>query len=335
MHLVDFHTFYTILEGSYIRNHGPGQDASANLEYKYVKKTTNIFTLLSSASSASSAKLSSRQPLLPSKHCLFFQALKMKFFTLASTLLLAGGAIAAPGTAIRAERHRRRVASHTGNPMIKSDGPAGIAATNDSHVQYSSNWAGAVLIGTGYKSVTATFKVPTPSTAGSGSAWVGIDGDTCSSAILQTGVDWTKSGSSVTYDAWYEWYPDYAYDFTGITISGGNTIKVTVTASSLTTGTAVIQNVSTGKSVTHTFNGGVDGDLCEYNAEWIVEDYEQGGSLVKFANFGTVDFTGCSAVDSAGTVGTTGATIIDIEQNGKILTDCSIPSSSEVLCKYV
>lgn len=42
------------------------------------------------------------------------------------------------------------------------------------------------------------------------SAWVGIDGDTASNSILQTGVDFYVEGSSVGYDAWYEWYPDYA-----------------------------------------------------------------------------------------------------------------------------
>ncbi|KUJ12839.1 uncharacterized protein LY89DRAFT_195318 [Mollisia scopiformis] len=259
----------------------------------------------------------------------------MKFFTLASTMLLASGAIAAPGTARRAERHRKRVANRSGNPMIKSNGAAAVAAANISNVEYSENWAGAVLIGTGYKSVTGTFTVPTPSTTGSGSAWVGIDGDTCDTAILQTGIDWTKSGSSITYDAWYEWYPDYAYDFSGISIAAGNTITVTVTATSDTAGTAVIENVSTGTTVTHTFTGGEDGDLCEYNAEWIVEDYEEGDSLVTFADFGTVEFTDCSATDGSGTVGTTGATIIDIEQNNKVLTSCSVPSSSEVLCTYV
>jgi len=260
----------------------------------------------------------------------------MKFLTLASTALLAGSAIAAPGTAIRAERHRKRAANRSGNPMIKSDGPAGVAATNISNVDYSTNWAGAVLIGTGYTSVTGTFTVPTPSTTGSGSAWVGIDGDTCDTAILQTGIDWTKSGSSITYDAWYEWYPDYAYDFSGITISAGNSIKVTVTATSKTAGSAVIENITTGKTVTHTFTGGVDGDLCEYNAEWIVEDYEENGALVTFADFGSVEFTSASAVKSGTTVGTTGATIIDMEtSSGKVLTDCSVPSSSEVLCTYV
>jgi len=261
----------------------------------------------------------------------------MKLLALTSTLLLAGSAVAAPGTALRQERNRKRAAgTRHGNPMIKSDGPAAVGATNISNVEYSSNWAGAILIGTGYKSVTGTFTVPTPTTAGSGSAWVGIDGDTCDTAILQTGIDWTKSGSSITYDAWYEWYPDYAYDFSGISMSAGDSITVTVTATSKTGGKATIKNVSTGTTVTHTFSGeGSEGDLCEYNAEWIVEDFEEGSSLVSFADFGTVEFTGASATDGSGTVGTTGATIIDIEQNSKVLTSCSVPSSSEVLCTYV
>jgi hypothetical protein len=116
----------------------------------------------------------------------------MKFATVASALLLAGSAVAAPGTARRAERHRQRAAGgRKGNPINRVEAASG---TNITNVEYSSNWAGAILIGTGYKSVTGTFTVPTPSTAGSGSAWVGIDGDTCSTAILQTGIDWTKSG---------------------------------------------------------------------------------------------------------------------------------------------
>ena len=73
------------------------------------------------------------------------------------------------------------------------------------------------VIGQGtYKSVTATFTVPTPKepSGGSGShsasAWVGIDGDTCPTAILQTGVDFHVDGDKVSYDgqspllpAWY------------------------------------------------------------------------------------------------------------------------------------
>lgn len=51
------------------------------------------------------------------------------------------------------------------------------------------------------------------------------DGDECESAILQTGLDFTVSNGEVSYDSWYEWYPDYAYDFSGITFSAGDSGK--------------------------------------------------------------------------------------------------------------
>ena len=105
-------------------------------------------------------------------------------------------------------------------------------------------------------------------------------------------------------------------------------------ATSDTTGTATIENVSTDESVTHTFSGGVDGDLCEYNAEWIVEDFEEGNSLVPFANFGTVTFSDAEATDGSSTVGPSDATIIDIEQNNKVLTSVTV-SSSSVTVEYV
>jgi hypothetical protein len=140
----------------------------------------------------------------------------MKFSTVASALLCAGSALAAPGTAKRAERHRARQAgrkSNLMNPVGEADQL--VAGTNESHVSYSTNWAGAVLIGTDYTEVTGTFTVPTPkvptgkaaSKDWSASAWVGIDGDTCATAILQTGIDFSIQSGEVSFDAWYEWYP--------------------------------------------------------------------------------------------------------------------------------
>ncbi|KUL85900.1 hypothetical protein ZTR_06400 [Talaromyces verruculosus] len=256
-----------------------------------------------------------------------------------STLLLAGLAIAAPLT----EKSLARRAARRSNPayLPNAFGVEQLNITGTKHVEYSSNWAGAVLIGTGYSAVTAEFTVPKPSIPSGGSsstqycasAWVGLDGDTCDTSILQTGVDFCIQGSSVSYDAWYEWYPDYAYDFTGITISAGNVIKITVTATSTSSGSAVVENVTTGKTVTHTFSGESD-KLCEYNAEWIVEDFEEGSSLVPFANFGTVTFTGAEATKSGSTVDTSGATIIDIEQGSSVLTSVSA-SGSTVTVKYV
>ncbi|KAI1502106.1 putative aspergillopepsin [Biscogniauxia marginata] len=268
----------------------------------------------------------------------------MKFTAVASALLCANVALAAPGTAARRQRAAQRIAQRDGlsrssGTLQPAEGEAALTSTNETaHVEYSSNWAGAVLIGTGYTTVTGSIVVPTPktpsggssSTTYSGSAWVGIDGDTCSTAILQTGVDFSVRGSSVSFDAWYEWYPDYAYDFSGISISAGDTVTFTVTASSKGAGKAVIENESTGQTVTHSFSGESD-QLCEYNAEWIVEDYSSGGSLVSFADFGTVTFTGASV---NGGTGVSGATIIDLKQNNKVLTSCSTSGSSTVTCDY-
>ncbi|KAL1965257.1 hypothetical protein VTN77DRAFT_5859 [Rasamsonia byssochlamydoides] len=267
----------------------------------------------------------------------------MKFSTIASTLLLSSLAVAAPLTeqrrAAKLARAEKRAAARHSNPPFKPGTNEKLELTKN--VEYSSNWAGAVLVGTGYTSVTAQFVVPTPSAPSGGnsgtqycaSAWVGLDGDTCDTAILQTGVDFCVQDGEVSYDAWYEWYPDYAYDFSGISVSAGDTIIVTVDASSKTGGTATVENVSTGQTVTHTFSG-ESAALCEYNAEWIVEDFEEGGSLVPFANFGTVTFTGASATDDGSSVGPSGATIIDIEQNNKVLTSVSV-SGSEVVVQYV
>ena len=95
-----------------------------------------------------------------------------------------------------------------------------------------------------------------------------------------------------------------------------------------------ITNVSTGKTVTHTFTG-QSAKLCETNAEWIVEDFESNGALVPLANFGTVTFTGASVTTTSGTtLGVSGAEIMDIKQGSTVYTDCSA-SGSSVTCSYV
>ncbi|KAJ7491027.1 aspergillopepsin [Mycena latifolia] len=264
--------------------------------------------------------------------------------SLLSYALLATTAFAA-NPRLEARIARRREGAHMSGPMRPAVGAVeNLIKGNSSHVAFSSNWAGAAFesaAGT-YKSDSAgTFVVPTPkvpsgkSTSGTyaASAWVGIDGDTCGTAILQTGIDFTISGGRVSFDAWYEYFPDFAHDFTGITVSAGNTIKLTVTASSATAGTAIIQNVSTGQTVTKALTS--TARLCMENAEWIVEDFEEGSSLVPFANFGTVTFTGAQATTASGSVvGPSGSVLIDIEQSGTVLTSVSSGSSS-VTVSYV
>ncbi|KAJ3880071.1 acid proteinase [Lentinula edodes] len=262
--------------------------------------------------------------------------------------LLASAAFALPSSKDRlASRRARRsgdvARTRQSKPVNIITSPQVSAAVgNASHAEFSSNWAGAVLVASTatYKSVTGTFTVPTPkSTGGSGeqcaSAWVGIDGDTCETAILQTGVDFCVSGSAVSFDAWYEFFPADSFDFSGFSVSAGDSVTVTATVISTTEGTLTIENNSKGTSATKTVTS--TARLCETNAEWIVEDFEEcegnDCELVPFANFGTIEFTGASATTSSGTVTPAGATIFDIEQNS-VLTSVS-QSGSTVTVEFV
>ncbi|KAG6807277.1 hypothetical protein H0H92_008150 [Tricholoma furcatifolium] len=227
--------------------------------------------------------------------------------------------------ASRLERRRGEHHSQTNKRIDRTKG-----ASDASQIEYSSNWAGAVWdsypSGT-FKSVTGTFTAPDPSgSPGAAAIWVGIDGDTCESAILQTGIDAIISNGAVSYAAWYEWYPAVSSDFSGITISSGDVITLAVNASSTTAGTVVITNESNGQTVSKSLTSSTP--LCQQNAEWIVEDFEQGFELVPFANFGTVTFSSASAITQSGTsIGPSGATTFDIMQGREILTSVSISSS--------
>jgi hypothetical protein len=124
----------------------------------------------------------------------------MKFTTVASALLLASTAVAAPTLKERLrERRAERLAKRAGarqkglRPLAVNFTSLEdtISSDNPEFVTYSSNWAGAVVVSSDITEVTGTFNVPTVSEPSGGSsnteygaaAWVGIDGDTC-----QTGM---------------------------------------------------------------------------------------------------------------------------------------------------
>ncbi|CAD6500433.1 BgTH12-07610 [Blumeria graminis f. sp. triticale] len=205
---------------------------------------------------------------------------------------------------------------------------------NSSHSTLSSNWAGAILTtppaGSTFTAVSARFTIPAPKVNGAASAWVGIDGDTYAAAILQTGIDFMVINGVLAYKAWYEWYPDYAYDFTDFKMSPGDVINISVAASSSSAGTAIIENVTTRQKVTKALTAPTsNSNLAGQNAEWIIEDFQQDGALVPLTNFGTVSFTNSMATTSAGKqVDTTGAQILDIQQGRNVLTSSSASGST-------
>jgi hypothetical protein len=238
-----------------------------------------------------------------------------------------------------AERLQARgVLSRQSNPSDRN-GVLLKEGSNGADVEYSKNWAGVVReqppASATYTAVSATFTVPEPTaTDNSGnlqavSAWVGIDGDTYTEAILQTGIDAYIQNGQRTYDAWYEWYPRNAENF-DIGLTAGDVIVAKVESSSPSQGVAIIENKSSGQSVTKTLNApSTTATLGGQNAEWIVEDFNSGNTMVPFAKFGKIDFTGAQAKADGANYGVNNAAILDIQQNGEVKAHVEVLSDTE------
>ncbi|KAE8356283.1 peptidase A4 family-domain-containing protein [Aspergillus coremiiformis] len=271
----------------------------------------------------------------------------MKFTHGFLAMTAVSSALAAPGSTL-AERMHHRAMSRQSLPLQgagddSADGTEFRKAASDG--QYSNNWAGVVREQAPpegpYTAVTATFTIPTSTPiAGqngvhAGSIWVGIDGDTYSGAILQAGVDF-YSDVNQPNQAWYEWYPAYATNFPNIEVGEGHTIVATVRSTSPTEGIAIIQNRSTGQNVSQTVTApGPSATLAGQNADWVVEDFQSGDSLVVMADFGEVKFTGAQTEAGGSTYGVKGGAIIDLKQNNQIMTSTEITADTEFTVKYI
>lgn len=103
-------------------------------------------------------------------------------------------------------------------------------------------------------------------------------------------------------------------DFDGVSFSVGDSVTLTATVTSPTSGTLVITNNSKGFTVSQDVTS-TSASLCQTNAEWIVEDYGS-NEFDEIPNFQTVLFTSASATTLDGVQVTPGggdATIFDIE----------------------
>ena len=286
----------------------------------------------------------------------------MKLSSTFFALLCAATAIARPDGTGLARRMEERSKygpitkpnrSGSGGPMVPANFTDGsVPNTNGTASQYyTTNWAGAIITappsGETFNIVMAEFVVPVPQppTTGAGvwygTAWVGIDGFTYTSAILQTGIDWgveVFADGSVAYGywAWYEWYPNGWSDF-NLSVSGGDKVELLVEALSTSVGYCAIMNQNTDISVSEQLTAPSTSNYLEgKNAEWIVEDFTSGG-LVDFANFGSVTFTQTMAVAGNTNVpaNASSASTCDIVGSlGQVVTSVSFPGTNEVTVTY-
>ncbi|KAJ8483265.1 hypothetical protein ONZ51_g4824 [Trametes cubensis] len=207
------------------------------------------------------------------------------------------------------------------------------ATSNAAQDETTTNWAGVALTfaeGAIVESVTGTFTVPTPNTPPGGddhdlytsAAWLGIDGYTCATALLRTGVEFIRVNGIVTATAWYEWYPSLARTYyEDITVVPGDVISATVTARTPKSGVASIINTSTGEQASVSLGGAEYASLCRASGEWIVGDSSQPNGTeapLPLPDFGNVTFSGAfaSVYNPTNPV----SNVLNIVHNGTTLT---------------
>ncbi len=177
------------------------------------------------------------------------------------------------------------------------------AAAGPSQEATSSNWAGYVANSPsnadGFKSVSGSWVQPhadCSTTDGSSSFWVGLGGQSDEpTGLEQTGTAVDCSGGQASAYAWYELIPAAPVRL-DMAISAGDRISATVTVN----GNRVriqLADKTTGRSFDRTLT---TDNIDVSSAEWIAEAPstcdDSGCQPVDLSDFGSVKFTGASAV---------------------------------------
>jgi peptidase A4-like protein len=157
----------------------------------------------------------------------------------------------------------------------------------------SSNWSGYVADGGTFTSVTATWTVPTVAATapGADATWVGIGGLT-SRDLIQAGTQAMVDGTgTVAYSSWIEMLPQSSRPVP-LSVSAGDSVTVTITQQSGYDWLIAMKNNTTGGNYSIT----VQYSSSNSSAEWVQEAPSIGRGLASLDQFGTVGFSGASAV---------------------------------------
>jgi hypothetical protein len=158
---------------------------------------------------------------------------------------------------------------------------------------YSTNWSGYAALGETFTQVEGSWVQPEATCNLKGrqfalaAFWVGLDGYE-NGTVEQTGTEADCEGKEPVYYAWYELYPERLYVIP-MEVSPGDEFHAEVTQSTL-----FLKNESTGEEKEIEYD---PGSLEFSSAEWIAEK-----PFNRFANFGSVHFTGANAT-AGGTSG--------------------------------
>ncbi len=145
-----------------------------------------------------------------------------------------------------------------------------------------------------YVSGTWTVPVLSPTlTDAYSSIWVGIDGYT-SNSVEQLGTEHDWSNGVQSNYAWFEMYPQDAYEITGFPVDIGDVMRASVTYNGNNKFTLSISNLTQNVYTTIPSKYTKVAGTKRTSAEWIVEA-PFAGEVLPLADFGTVYFTDCLA----------------------------------------
>jgi hypothetical protein len=229
---------------------------------------------------------------------------------------------------IAPRQHAPRKLYNGGNPRVKGNVT----------VEDSTNWSGYAVEGSSFTKVEASWTVPTATCSKTPNTyaafWTGLDGWT-SDTVEQTGTDSDCDGTTPSYYAWYEFYPNPSYLISSITVAPGDHMSASVTYGS-SKFTITITNETTGQS--YSKSSTVRG-AARSSAEWIAEApcCTNSGGILPLSDFGTVyfgdDYTGVSGTNDAtdssnsGDINSFGSNVYEsIMVNGSTGADEAVPS---------
>jgi hypothetical protein len=191
----------------------------------------------------------------------------------------------------------------------------------------SHNWSGYAATGGTYTAVTGTWTVPQFSAGGPpgiDAAWIGIGG-VRSRDLIQAGTQQTVSGSGSThYEAWIEELPRSSRPVP-LSVHAGDSVTISISEQAANNWLIQFTNNTTGQ----TYQTTQQYTSSHSSAEWVEEAPSggRGGGVLPLDNFGTVQFSGGSAVKDGQTLNIAGTGAKAITMIGNNDQALAVPSA--------
>jgi hypothetical protein len=191
---------------------------------------------------------------------------------------------------------------------LRSNGPMKLTGVPRPGAVTTENWSGYAVTGTNFTSARGSWIVPkvkcsiTPDTWVV--HWVGIDGFS-DNTVEQIGTGSNCDGTTPTYFAWYEFFPNPLKEISFMTVNPGDKMSATVSWNGSQFFLKMTDHTtSKTASVRGTFSA------RRTSAEWIVEAPASGGAILPLSDFTSVslgdDYTGINDTNWATDTAVTG-----------------------------